>query len=64
MHVNWKINACTLFSLSDGLSCDLSSDEELIMRQGDYKSEVFRLMKQGNKCVLQPQTKIFKILSF
>ncbi|XP_039538973.1 serine/threonine-protein kinase haspin-like, partial [Pimephales promelas] len=47
----------------DGLtvSCDLSSDEELFMRQGDYKSEVFRLMKQGNNncwSIYNPHTNV------
>nr|XP_021330260.1 serine/threonine-protein kinase haspin isoform X1 [Danio rerio]XP_021331582.1 serine/threonine-protein kinase haspin isoform X1 [Danio rerio] len=35
----------------DGLtvSCDISSDEELFMGQGDYQFEIYRLMKKENK---------------
>ncbi|TRY81491.1 hypothetical protein DNTS_033320 [Danionella cerebrum] len=35
---------------SDGLtvSCDISSDEQLFMGQGDYQFEVYRLMKKEN----------------
>lgn len=48
------------FPLSDGLtvSCDISSDEELFMGQGDYQFEIYRLMKKENKFVLQPQKDI------
>ena len=37
----------------DGLtvSCDISEDEELFMGKGDYQFDIYRLMREENRCV-------------
>ncbi|KAJ8000444.1 hypothetical protein DPEC_G00180190 [Dallia pectoralis] len=37
----------------DGLtvSCDISEDEELFQGQGDYQFDIYRIMRQENRCV-------------
>lgn len=51
----------------DGLtvSCDISNDEELFMGQGDYQFEIYRLMREENGSVLNPESsKFYEALLF
>lgn len=38
------------------VSCDISNDEELFMGQGDYQFEIYRLMREENGSVLNPES--------
>ena len=45
------IHFCCAFADGLTVSCDISEDEELFMGQGDYQFDIYRIMRQENRCV-------------